>query len=291
MRAKRNELPPMNALRSFEVAGRRLSFRAASEELGVTQGAVAQQVRLLEHHLGQILFTRLARGVSLTGRGAAYHAEVSRAFDILREATGRLNDIDESLTISVTPTFATKLLIPRLSSLNAMLPGVGIRTLATVAVTDFERDQVDIAVREARPPFPAALEARLLFRQDLIVVGSPHLLGDLPWPLARDAALAMPLLHDAYGHWQQYFETKKRLPGAMFNQISLALDAALAGQGLTIVSRAFVQTDLAAGRLIDAGPAGYAPDVDYYLIRKKASGPRRVSDQVWKWCLDNFALS
>jgi LysR family glycine cleavage system transcriptional activator len=117
MRAKRNELPPMNALRSFEVAGRRLSFRAASEELGVTQGAVAQQVRLLEDHLGQVLFTRLARGVSLTGLGAAYHAEVSRAFDILREATGQLSDVDASLTISVTPTFATKLLIPRLSSL------------------------------------------------------------------------------------------------------------------------------------------------------------------------------
>ena len=128
MWVKCNALPPMNALRSFEVAGRRLSFRAASEELGVTQGAVAQQVRLLEDHLGQVLFTRLARGVSLTGRGAAYHTEVSRAFDILREATGQLNDVDGSVTISVTPTFATKLLIPRLSSLNAMLPGVGIRT-------------------------------------------------------------------------------------------------------------------------------------------------------------------
>lgn len=287
----RNTLPPMNALRTFDVAGRCLNFRSASEVLGVTQGAVAQQVRLLEDHLGHALFTRLPRGVSLTDRGAAYHAEVSRAFDILREATGQLNDDDESLTISVTPTFATKLLIPQLSALSKVLPDVEIRTIATVAISDFERDHVDIAVRETRPPFPSSLTAELLFRQQFIVIGSPHLLGGLARPLTREKARSMPLLHDAYGHWKKYFETTERLPGAMFNQISLALDAALAGQGLAIVSRVFVEADLAAGRLIDAGPAGYEPEADYYLIRKKLSGPRRVNDQVWKWCLDTFAVA
>ncbi|TNF21616.1 MAG: LysR family transcriptional regulator [Rhodobacteraceae bacterium] len=290
MPGPRNILPPMNALRTFEVAGRRLSFRAASEELGVTQGAVAQQVRLLEDHLGLVLFTRLPRGAALTARGAAYHAEVTRAFDILRRATGQVHAGDGSLTISVTPTFATKLLIPQLSSLNAVLPEVEIRTIATVAISDFERDQVDIAVRETRPPFPPHLQAELLFRQQLVVVGSPHLLGGRTRPLSRAEARALPLLHDAYGHWQAYFETRERLPGAVFNQISLALDAALAGQGLAIVSRPFVQADLDAGRLIDAGPAGFAPDADYYLIRKKSPGPRRVSDLVWSWCLDTFAL-
>ncbi|WP_226925808.1 MULTISPECIES: LysR substrate-binding domain-containing protein [unclassified Meridianimarinicoccus] len=279
----------MNALRTFEVAGRRLNFRAASEELGVSQGAVAQQIRLLEDHLGQTLFTRLPRGVALTSRGAAYHAEVNRAFDILREATDLLNDAGGSLTISVTPTFATKLLIPSLPSLNAVLPGVEIRTIATVAVTDFDRDRVDIAIREARPPFPASHEAQLLFRQDLILVGSPHLLKDQPEQMTPETIRAMPLLHDMYGHWQKYFGTTGRLPGPVFNQISLALDAALAGQGLAIVSRAFVQGDLKAGRLIEVGASNHEPDMNYYLVRKRSRQPRRMVDAVWSWCIDTFS--
>lgn len=289
MRKNQTALPPMNALRTFAVAGRRLNFRAAAEELTVSQGAVAQQIRLLEQHLGQALFTRLPRGVALTSRGAIYHAEVSRAFDILRDATGQVNESDDSLTISVTPTFAAKLLIQSLPSLNTAFPGIKIRTIATVEVIDFDRDQVDIAVRETCPPFPAAHEAQLLFRQDFILVGSPHLLKDLPLPLTAETVRALPLLHDSYEHWQSYFGTAERLPGPVFNQISLAIDAALAGQGLAIVSRAFVQSDLTAGRLLDAGSAGGVSDRDYYLVRKRSQRARPMLDVVWSWCLETFS--
>ncbi|SFK99554.1 LysR family transcriptional regulator, glycine cleavage system transcriptional activator [Celeribacter marinus] len=289
MRDPRKTLPPMNALRAFAAAGSRLNFRAASDDLGVSQGAVAQQIRLLEDHLGQTLFTRLPRGVALTSAGAVYHAEVKRAFDILADATGQVSGGSGSLTISVTPTFATRLLIQSLPSLNAILPEVNIRTIATVAVTDFDRDQVDIAVREIRPPFPAEQEAQLLFRQDFILVCSPHLLKDGPCTVTPDSVRSMPLLHDAYGHWQVYFGTGDRLPGPIFNQVSLAIDAALAGQGVAIVSRAFVQDDLTAGRLINAGPAGGMSDRNYYLVRKKSQRPRPMLDTVWSWCLDTFS--
>lgn len=178
MPLSRKSLPPLNALRAFEASGRRLNFRAASEELGVTQSAVAQQVRLLEDHLGQPVFQRLPRGLALTSQGAQYLADVSRAFDILNRATAQMHERADVLTISVTPTVATKLLIPQLSALKAALPGVELRTLATEALSDFERDQVDIAVRQTRPPFAAGVEAQLLFRQDLILVASPYLLGD-----------------------------------------------------------------------------------------------------------------
>ena len=288
MRNIRKNLPPLNALRAFSAAGRCLNFRAAAEELNVSQGAVAQQIRLLEQHLGLTLFTRLPRGVALTSQGARYHAEVNRAFDILRDATDQLNECDDSVTISVTPTFATKLLIQSLPALNAVLPDVKIRTIATVAVTDFDRDQVDIAVREACPPFPAAHEAQLLFRQDFILVGSPHLLRNHPLPLTPDSVRALSLLHDAYGHWQKYFRTAERLPGLVFNQISLAIDAAMAGQGLAIVNRAFVQGDLKAGRLLDAGSAGDRSVGNYYLVRKRSQRPRPMQDAVWSWCLDTF---
>lgn len=144
----RRKLPPLNALRAFEASGRRLSFRAAADELGVTQGAVAQQVR----------------GLALTSSGLAYLIDVTHAFNLLTESTARLLVQSEMVTISVTPTVAAKLLIPRLGELKEALPSVELRTVATEKLSDFDRDQVDIAVRIARPPFPSNQESRLLFQ-------------------------------------------------------------------------------------------------------------------------------
>ena len=101
----RRSLPTLNAFRAFEVSGRHQNFRAASEELGVIQGAVAQQVRLLEDHLCMALFDRLPRGRALTDQG--------RAFDLLTTATDRLQNRAGVVTISVTPTLVIRMLIPQ----------------------------------------------------------------------------------------------------------------------------------------------------------------------------------
>ena len=285
----RRSLPPLNALRAFEVSGRRLSFRAAADELGVTQGAVAQQVRALEEHLGLALFQRHPRGLQLTVSGAAYLAEVTRAFDTLADATGRLLVRPDTVTISVTPTVAAKLLIPRLGDLQAALPDVELRTVATEALSDFERDQVDIAVRLTRPPFAADLEAKLLFRQDLVAVASPRLVGNVTLPLSSEQLLALPLLHDAQGHWPTFLKTSSKLPGAVFNQTTLALDAAMAGQGVALACKAFVAADLAAGRLVQVAEAG-ALGPDFYLVRKRSAPVRQSVAAVWDWCLHRLLL-
>lgn len=285
----RRSLPPLNALRAFEVSGRRLSFRAAADELGVTQGAVAQQVRALEEHLGLALFQRHPRGLQLTVAGAAYLAEVTRAFDTLADATGRLLVRPDTVTISVTPTVAAKLLIPRLGDLQAALPDVELRTVATEALSDFERDQVDIAVRLTRPPFAADLEAKLLFRQDLVAVASPRLVGNMTLPLSSEQLRALPLLHDAQGHWATFLKTSSKLPGAVFNQTMLALDAAMAGQGVALACKAFVAMDLAAGRLVQVAEAGTLGP-DFYLVRKRSAPVRQSVDAVWDWCLHRLLL-
>ncbi|MBP2302085.1 LysR substrate-binding domain-containing protein [Azospirillum picis] len=287
----RRKLPPLNALRAFEVSGRRLSFRAAAEELGVTQGAVAQQVRALEDQLGIALFKRQPRGLSLTLPGAAYLADMTRAFDMLGEATGRLLARPGTVTISVTPTVATKLLIPRLAELNESLPDVELRTVATEALSDFDRDQVDIAVRLTRPPFPPDLEARLLFRQELVAVASPHLVRGVSLPLAVEQLREFPLLHDAHDHWPVFLRTGGKLPGAVFNQTALALDAALAVQGIALACRAFVVADLEAGRLVQVTDATMIAEPGYFLVRKRSSSSRRPLDAVWDWCVARLSLA
>ncbi|NEJ69293.1 LysR family transcriptional regulator [Rhizobium phaseoli] len=286
----RRKLPPLNALRAFEVSGRRLNFRAAAEELGVSQGAVAQQVRALEDQLGLMLFQRLPRGLALTPQGAAYLADVTRAFDTLSEATGRLLARPDAVTISVTPTVAAKLLIPRLAEFKAALPDVELRTVATEALSDFDRDQVDIAVRLTRGPFPASLEARLLFRQELVAVASPHLVKDLPLPLTADELRRLPLLHDTVSPWPLVLRSREKLPGAVFNHTTLALDAALAGQGVALACRAFVAADLEAGRLVQVIDAPTTIEPDYFLIRKRSSSPRKAVDAVWHWCAARLSV-
>ncbi|MDQ2068195.1 LysR substrate-binding domain-containing protein [Xinfangfangia sp. CPCC 101601] len=284
MSLSRRGLPPLNALRAFEVAGRRLSFRAAADELGVTQGAVAQQVRALEAHLGFALFQRLPRGLALTPLGASYLADVTRALDTLGEATARLLARPNAVTISVTPTFAAKLLIPRLADFNVALPGVELRIVATESLSDFDRDQVDIAVRLTRPPFPSTQEAHLLFRQNLVAVASPHLVGRMTLPLTPDELLDLPLLHDSHGHWSALLPMSGPLPGPVFNQTTLALDAALAGHGVAIAARAFVQADLDAGRLAQVSGKTLMTSSDYYLIRKRAQFAAAAVESVWGWC-------
>ena len=180
---------------------------------------------------------------------------------------------------------------PRLAELDAALPGVELRILATEALADFDRDQVDIAVRLTHPPFPAAQEARLLFRQELIAVASPHLVGDLPLPLNLARLRALPLLHDAHDPWPKFLDMPGKLPGAAFNQTALALDAALAGQGVALACRAFVETDLKTGRLVQVADRIMATGPDYYLVRKRATAPRKAAEMVWDWCAENLAIS
>ncbi|WP_367110221.1 LysR substrate-binding domain-containing protein [uncultured Psychrobacter sp.] len=278
-------LPSLNALRAFEAAGRHLNFRAASDELFVTQGAVAQQVRILEEYMGFALFQRLPKGVALTSQGAIYFVEVTRAFEILKKATTQILKEPQTVTISVTPTFATKILLPSLSALSIAVPDVDLRTVATESIADFDRDQVDIAVRLTRPPFPSSFDTQLLFKQKLVAVANPYLVADIMLPMSLKQLKEIPLLHDSHNHWPHFLNTADKLPGAVFNQTALALDAALAGQGVAISCQAFVQADLSAGRLVQISELSLTVEPDYYLIRKRTSVSRPAVDAVWEWCV------
>lgn len=291
MASHHRSLPPLNALRAFEAAGRKLSFRAAADELFVTQGAVAQQVRILEEYIGFSLFQRLPRGVALTSKGSVYFAEITQAFDTISQATVQLLKEPETVTISVTPAFATKILLPQLSILTTAVPDIDLRTVATESIADFDRDQVDIAVRLTHPPFPTSFETLLLFKQKLVPVASPHLVGDIALPMSLKYLRDMPLLHDSHNHWPRFFGITGKLPGAVFNQTALALDAALAGQGVAIACQAFVQADLSAGRLVQVSDSNLVVEPDYYLVRKRVTASRKNVDAVWDWCIENLVTT
>ena len=135
-------LPPLNALRVFEAAGRHLSFTRAAEELNVTQAAVSHQIKTLETWLRTPLFKRLNRALMLTEPGQRYLPNVRDALETLESATNGVLQAEENntLTISVLPSFAAKWLVPRLHRFREQRPDIDVRISATDHYIDFNKD-------------------------------------------------------------------------------------------------------------------------------------------------------
>ncbi|SOH95524.1 LysR family transcriptional regulator, glycine cleavage system transcriptional activator [Monaibacterium marinum] len=286
-----SQLPPLNGLRAFETAGRCLNFRAAADELGVTQGAVAQQVRQLEAHLGLPLFERLPKGLAFTASGRSYHVSVTAAFEALRSATDQLKPEPGKVLVSVTPTFAAKWLIPNLPDFSAKHPDIDLRILATERVSSFQSDGIDLAVRQGKPPFGASLDAHMLFRQDVIAVAAPSLLDGQGVTAGKEAISSLPKLHDTHDLWPDFLRLlnvqDKGGRGLRLSQTSLAVDAALFGQGVALVSRFLVARDLAAKRLIQITPETMSGKQDFYLLAARKPKQNKSIDTVVAWLIES----
>lgn len=273
------------------MAGRHLNFRVAAEALGVSQGAVAQQVRGLEERLGLRLFLRQPKGLAFTAAGRAYHQQIAPAFEMMQRATDDLRPRASMVTISVTPTLASKWLIPALPDLTRRHPEIELRILATESVSSFRADGIDLAIRQGRPPFGASLDARLLFPQQVVAVASPALVGDEGLPLDMTGLGRFTLLHDAHDLWPDFARDvlghRGALPGGAMrlNQTSLAIDAALAGQGIALAASFLVKADLDAGRLVQVHPGRLAGGRDFYLLSRSALSRGAAVEAVVEWLL------
>lgn len=234
---------------------------------------------------------RLPRARALTAPGRGYADHLRRAFELMAEATSARRPEPLRSTISVTPTFAAKWLIPRLPDFTAAHPQVELRVLASETLANFQSDGVDVAVRQGRPPFGPGLVADLLFEQEVVAVCSPTLLPDPPRPLATGELDRFALPHDAHDLWPEFAgralgrpppATSKR---ARFNQTSLAIDAAIAGQGLAVASAFLVEQDLAAGRLVRAFAVGMRGALDSYVVVPRRPRRPEPTGLVRSWLL------
>ncbi|WP_206378364.1 LysR substrate-binding domain-containing protein [Sneathiella limimaris] len=291
MTSKITNLPPMNGFKTFEVVARHLNFRLAAEELGVTHGAVAQQIRGLEASLQVKLFNRLPRGLSLTEEGKTLTGPVSEAISILREATDKLKSDKSVINISLTPSLATKWLLPRLGILSEKYPEIDIQILATETLSDLTRDNVDIAIRQGRPPFGRHLQADPFLSITHVAVCSPPYKEKLDSALKSDSKEGIVFLSDAHNRWSDYLEMfypdLKRGPKntMSFNQTALAIDAAISHQGLALVAKALVAPELENGRLQLAFSEELESDDGYYLLTTKKQTSLKPVSMVRSWLL------
>ncbi len=276
--------PPLNALRAFEASARHLNFRLAAEEVGVTQGAVAQQVRGLEARLGVTLFDRIPRGLRLTEAGRRFHTPLRRAFRLIDEAVDDLSE-QRQITISVTPSFASKWLVPRLNDFVSRHPDVEVQVDARERLADFQSDGIDIAVRQSRSPIARGLQATPLFSTEFVVVGSPDRASEISGP---EDLMQHVLLSDSHGLWPLFLERAgvEGRPRMMnFSQTSLAIDAAIAGQGFALANAPLVSAELASGRLVQPLSDVLVDDLSFFIVVPQKPRQPELVQQMRDWLL------
>lgn len=273
-------LPSLTGLRAFEAAARHLSFTRAAAELNVTQTAISHLIRRLEEQLGVKLFVRRNRALALTREGQAYLPSVSSAFDDLRRATERLrrSENDGSLTLSTTASLAAKWLVQRVAAFQDAHPGIEIRITTSSHLVDFEREDVDMAVRYGRGNWPG-LRTDWLMAEDMFPVCSPSLLsGDNPLRKPEDLE-RHTLLHATVSRedWQLWL-TAAGLPvsfaqrrGLSFDQSFMAIQAAVDGLGVALGRTRYVEDDIAAGRLVVPFDVVLPADAGFYIVSPEAT--------------------
>src|SRR3974390_2559910 len=189
-------LPPLSSLRVFEAAARHGSFRKAAEELNITASAVSHGIQTLEGWLGVELFRREARGLRLAPAGEAYASPVNQALSIIAKATEQLpgRKATGTLSVSSAPTFATRILLPRLDRFAARHPDIRVTIDTSHRMVDLTLDQFDIAIRflSAKKPAPGWI---LLAKETLIPVCAPSLKAQIGAASDAEVLARAPLIH------------------------------------------------------------------------------------------------
>ena len=264
---------PLNAVRAFESAARLLSYTKAAEELGVTQGAVSRQIATLERYLGRQLFRRVGRGIELTYSGAQFSQDARRALAGIESAAARIMRRPDHAVLTIGATNdASRWLVRRLTEFQRARRSVSVHLRVIDSVADMHGGGVDIAVlgEPAQSPSLSMIE---ILREDLVIVcGSDLTPPRDPAALARETLLHIVLYPNAWANWfaAAGIPDADSQTGPLYDEPSLAIEAAIQGQGYAIAPKPAVEADLAAGRLVSPFAGSIASGRSYYLVWPKA---------------------
>jgi len=303
----------LNALRAFEASARHQSFSAAAAELHVTPAAVGQLVRTLEDWLGAPLFVRGASGPArLTATDTALRAlpDIRAGLDKLALGLERLKEgsMGGVLTVTVSPAFAAKWLLPRFERFQAICPETDVRLETHLKPVDFVAQRVDIGVRYGSGVWPG-LKAEKLMGEEIFPACSPALLRQNrhlrePVGLAR-----ITLIHDlsmdahaGFPSWEQWLQQAQVTGvdisrGLRINNSAAVLQAAIEGRGVALARSVMAHDDVTAGRLVRLYPdIQIESALAYYVVYRPecASLPRLAAFRDWLMdeaaCQDESAI-
>jgi LysR family glycine cleavage system transcriptional activator len=284
-------LPPLNALRAFEAAGRLGSFKDAAVELHVTHGAVSQHVRLLEAWLGAPLFERHNRRVSLTPAAQAYLEEIGPLFGRLAQATARYGlpgTVARTLSVNAPATFTLRWLVPRLARFHAVHPGIDVNVETSNESVESLADACDIVIRGGPDTF-YGYSMRPFLSEERLPVCSPALLQRVPLiqpdDMRRHTLLHTSSLPRLWPDWLAKASMPALQPAEVltFDHFYLTLQAAIDGLGIAMGPTALVADDLAAGRLVAPFDGPRLPSRSYctYVPDEKAPNELVALFRAW----------
>lgn len=282
-------LPPLNALRAFEVAARNENLSRAATELGVTQAAVSQHVKSLEAMLGLKLFARDGKRLVITSAGREYLTVIRDALDRIAVGTDRLlqNRPSSILVFSTSPDFGAKWLVHRLGRFTAAYPEIDLRVSSTTQQVDLIAEQVDLAVRHGNGHW-SGLDAVALCSERLVPVCSPKLLSDSTHVAKASDLLTFPLLRlQGWTNWSTWFEAAgvsvSPRVGPVLNQASMLIDAAVDGQGVALARTTLAAWDLLHGRLVIPFDISLPLENTYWIVypRLASREPRVLLLRDW----------
>ncbi len=293
-----DRLPPLTALRAFDAAARNMSFAKAADELNVTPAALSFQIKSLEEHLGHKLFRRLNRAVELTEAGRALAPGTANAFAALSAAWGAAHRAVDTTTLTITagPAFTAKWLAPRLFSFAQAHPEIELRFIASIRMMDFDRDEVDVAIRFGFGSDEGLFAVRLIEEW-----ATPMVAPDLADQIKTYEDLRqVPLLHQHDTAWLReeidwpaWFRQTDLGPmpdsGLRFSQADHAVDAAVAGGGAVMGRIAHTSKELSDGRLVAPFDLALRTDSHYRFVCPEGAETRPQVGAFLEWIKEEVA--
>ena len=288
---KRTALPPLNSLRAFDQAAHYLSFKQAAQALGLTPSAVSHQIRSLEEALGMPLFRRHTRAIELTPEGEHFWIDVRRAFDLLEESADRVRrrNEDRLLRVSALPFFTSVCLIPGLSEFQRANPDIDLSIETTNRLVDFDREPVDIAIRNL-PHAQNGLIARKLIDIFPAPLCAPQLLRGAhplrqPQDLAHHKLIHVSARPNAWRDWLKGIGLGDlQVSGDLwFDTVPAALQAAAAGHGVTLAMAPLVWAADIARQLAQPFDVNGPSTSAYYLVHRPEDEAKPKIKAFKKW--------
>lgn len=292
-------LPPLYALRAFEVAARHASFTRAAEELAITQSAVSRHIRTLEEHFACSLFERAGRHLRLSESARLLLPGVRDGFDALERACAALSTDDTTLRLKAPSTLTMRWLLARLSRFRTYNPDIEVQLTSAwmdVDKVDFHQEPFDCAVLlSSGGVFPADWESIELFAEWLIPVCASEAATDDHWDLAR--LQSCELLHPTpdrrdWRRWLQAMGLAEQVSlkgGQVFDTLELGMVAAARGYGVSIGDLVMVAEDVEQGRLGLPWPSAVASGDSYYLVWPKGRRGEERLRRLRDFLLDEVA--
>lgn len=281
-----HKLPPLNALRIFEVAVRAGSYSAAARELHLTHGAVSRQVEILETWLGQPMFVRQGQRMVATVHAEAFAREISAAFDHIGAASERYGKIaaQKIIRVNAPATFAMRWLIPRLADFRARHPDVEVRVSTAFSNESGFGSAFDVAIRRSAD-VKGQFEVEPVFTERQTVIAGPGLFAATPLRDLQDLAEAAWLYTEtrpgSWEHWLQHagIEDLRPLRTLRFDHFFVTLQAVVDNLGCTIGAFPTLDADRISGRIALPFPDIHAPGSTYYrLLPRDADKPVYLRD-------------